>query len=191
MSLKLYMITSALEGYMDYTAKVNKNARDVFLFFTMDRGNEEQIQRRQLEFVAGEGYNLENIVKTDFIYCPIALLFSEKFVEKVGDVLKEELQFFPCKLICKEKSLDWYIAKIIRRIPMIDREASTYTTLTDGEKVLEFPKYRRDVEEKFFIARDTENIAYYVVSEQFKNLCTENELLIGYDDPEFSLCIKQ
>ena len=191
MSLKLYRITSALKGSLDYMAGFKKNARDIFLFFVMDRGDEEKIRRRRLEFIAGTGYTLDNIVKTDYINCPTAPLFSKKFVEKMGTVLKEELQFFPCTLICKNVSLDWYAARIIRRIPIIDREASTYTTLTDGEKVLDFPKYRRDVEEKFFIARDTENIAYYVVSEQFKNLCIDNELLIGYDDPEFSLCIKQ
>jgi len=46
----------------------------------------------------------------------------------------EEMLFFPCNLICQNIRFEWYAAKSIRRIPIIDREALTYRTLTNGEK---------------------------------------------------------
>ena len=85
-------------------------------------------------FVAGKGYTLKNINQTDFINCPTALLFSEKFVKTLGNQLKEELQFIPCNLICEESSLKWYATRIKRRISVIDENASIYRSLTDGQK---------------------------------------------------------
>ena len=136
----------------------------------LDIGNEEKIKRRRLEFVADTGYTLENIEKTDYIFCPSALLFSKRFVEKIGNLLREEMKFFSCRLVCQDVSLEWYAAKIILRIPIIDKEASTYRTLSDGERVLSFIKFRRDIEEEFFIAKDKESITDFVVSELFVDI---------------------
>ena len=135
-----------------------------------------------MEFVAGTGYTLENIEKTDYIFCPSALLFSKRFVEKIGNLLREEMKFFSCRLVCQDVSLEWYAAKIILRIPIIDKEASTYRTLSDGERVLSFIKFRRDIEEEFFIAKDKEGITDFVVSELFVDICKRNGLLIDFKE---------
>ncbi len=183
MSLKLYRINTTL-NHPDNMAGIKKNDDEIYSFFRLDDGDEEKIKRIKLDFFSGTGYTLDNIEKTDYINCPSALLFSKRFVERVGNPLKEEMQFFPCNLICQDIRFEWYAAKIIRRIPIIDREASTYRTLTDGEKILDFVKYRKDIEEHFFIAKDKESITYFVVSELFKDLCEENGLLINFDEPE-------
>lgn len=181
MSLKLYQINTTL-NHPDCMAGFKKNDHEIFSFFIMDKGNEEKIKRRRLDFVAGTGYTLENIENTDYIFCPSALLFSKRFVERVGNLLREEMKFFPCKLICQDVSLDWYAAKIMRSIPIIDKEASTYRTLSDGEKMLKFVKFRKDIEEQFFIAKDKESVTYFVVSELFMDLCKKNSLLINFKD---------
>ena len=155
---------------------------EIFSFFILDIGNEEKIKRRRLEFVAGTGYTLENIEKTDYIFCPSALLFSKRFVEKIGNLLREEMKFFSCRLVCQDVSLEWYAAKIILRIPIIDKEASTYRTLSDGERVLKFIKFRRDIEEEFFIAKDKESTTDFVVSELFVDICKRNGLLIDFKE---------
>jgi hypothetical protein len=149
----------------------------------MNRGKEERIREIKLDFVAGAGYGLKNIAKTDYIFTSSALLFSMRFVESVGEILKKEMQFFPCKVICQDVSLDWYAAKIIHYFPFVDKELSTYRTLTDETKVLKYIKYRKDIEEQFYIATDSENISYFAVSDLFKNLCEENSLMISFDQP--------
>lgn len=138
MSLKLYQINTTL-NHPDCMAGLKKMMDDeIFSFFRLDIGNEEKIKRRRLEFVAGTGYTLENIEKTDYIFCPSALLFSKRFVEKIGNLLREEMKFFSCRLVCQDVSLEWYAAKIILSIPIIDKEASTYRTLTTTDpKVIE------------------------------------------------------
>ena len=181
MSLKLYQINTTL-NHPDCMAGLKKNDDENFSFFRLDIGNEEKIKRRRLEFVAGTGYTLENIEKTDYIFCPSALLFSKRFVEKIGNLLREEMKFFSCRLVCQDVSLEWYAAKIILRIPIIDKEASTYRTLSDGERVLNFIKFRRDIEEEFFIAKDKESITDFVVSELFVDICKKNGLLIDFKE---------
>lgn len=180
MSLKLYKITTTLEGHPDYGAKFKKDADEIFSFFRLNIGDEEKIKKRKLEFVAGAGYTLENLEKTDYVDCSSALLFSKRFVEKVGNSLKEEMQFFSCSLICQKVNLDWYAAKIIRNIPLIDKEASTYWSLSDGEEVLDVVKYRGDIAEQFYIARDDESVTDWVVSELFMELCENNRLQIDF-----------
>ena len=146
----------------------------------MDKG--VIVEETTPEFVAGTGYTLENIEKTDYIFCPSALLFSKRFVEKIGNLLREEMKFFSCRLVCQDVSLEWYAAKIILRIPIIDKEASTYRTLSDGERVLNFIKFRRDIEEEFFIAKDKESTTDFFVSELFVDICKRNGLLIDFKE---------
>ena len=129
----------------------------------MDIGNEEKIKRRRLEFVAGTGYTLESIEKTDYIFVHLHCCFLSDLLKKLEILLREEMKFFSCRLVCQDVSLEWYAAKIILRIPIIDKEASTYRTLSDGERVLNFIKFRRDIEEEFFIAKDKESITDFVV----------------------------
>lgn len=186
MPLELYRITTTLDCHPDCMARIEKGGNDIFSFFRLGIGDEEIIKRRRLEFIAGAGYTLENIDKTDYIDCSAALLFSKRFVERVGKTISEDLQFFSCKLICDGVGLDWYAAKIMRSIPIIDKKASTYRTLANGNKIVKFAKYRKDIEGQFFIVKDVEMNTYFVVSERFKDLCEENGLLINFREPEIS-----
>ena len=92
------------------------------------------------------------------------------------------MQFLPCNLICENVNLEWYAAKILKKIPIIDKENSTYRTLTDGEKILKFAKFRKDIEEIFFVAKDNESITDFAVSEMFMELCKKNNLLIRFKE---------
>ena len=68
---------------------------EIFSFFILDIGNEEKIKRRRLEFVAGTGYTLENIEKTDYIFCPSAIVvFLSDLLKKLEILLREEMKFF-------------------------------------------------------------------------------------------------
>lgn len=182
MALKLYEISTTLESHPDSRAILSESSYDdeVFSYFMVNRGNKEIIEKYDLEYLAGKGYTLKNIVKTDHISTFSALLFSTKFVECAGEVLSKEMQFFPCKVICKGVAFDWYAAKILRVLPIVDKELSKYRMLTDGKPILNGVKYREDIDEQFYIARDSESITYFAVSELFKNLCDKNNLMIKF-----------
>ena len=182
MSLKLYKITTTLEEHPDFTARLKNRTNEIYSFFSFNHGDVEQMKNKKIDFLAGAGYTLENIEKTDYINCSPPLLFSERFVEKIGNELSNEVEFFPCNLICKGISLNWYAARIMRKMAIIDKEASTYSILSEGEKVIRIAKYRNDIDEKFYIARDDENIPYWVVSELFMELCKKNNLSIRFKE---------
>jgi hypothetical protein len=48
--------------------------------------------------------------------------------------------------------------------------------------MLKFIKFRRDIEEEFFIAKDKESITDFVVSELFVDICKKNGLLIDFKE---------
>lgn len=185
MSLKLYEIDTTINHHPNCMAGI-ETAGETISASWLEKGDEE-IERtlQSVKFVAGEAYTLENIEETDFI-CSVyrALLFSKRFVERVGNTMSEDVMFFPCELICDGVGLDWYVAKIIQRIPIIDKEASTYQTLSGGYKIIIHARYRKDIEEPFYIARDVEVGARFVVSELFMDLCKENGLLIKFIEAE-------
>ena len=68
-------------NHPDNMAGFYKEDKEIYEFFKLNKGNEEKILKRELNFVAGQGYTLNNINDTDFISCPTALLFSEKFIK--------------------------------------------------------------------------------------------------------------
>lgn len=183
MSLKLYRITATL-NHPDNMAGFYKDDKEVYDFFKRNIGNEEKIRKRDLSFVPGKGYTLKNIDKTDFISCPTALLFSEKFFNTLGKELEQEMKFIPCKLICENTTIQWYAARIKRRESIIDEEASVYRTLVDGQKIIKFARYRKDIDIPFFIAEDSKYSSYYVVTELFKELCDNNNISINFVKPE-------
>ena len=185
MPLKIYSISSTLT-HPDVYASIKDDALhdDIHSFFVMNRNRgdlEERIRKLDMEFIAGKGYTQGNIVKTDHIPTFSALLFSKRFVDSVGGALKDEMQFFPCRVLCRGASLDWFAARITNRFPIVDKELSTYRTLTDGTPILNNAIYRTGVEEQFHIARDTDSISYVGVTDLFKDLCEQNGLSIGFE----------
>jgi hypothetical protein len=92
------------------------------------------------------------------------------------------MKFFPCNVICKGAALDWYAAQVIHLFPIVDKKKSTHD-LSSGDIASEVIKYRKDIEEKFYTARDSEIITEFVVTDLFKKLCKENDLQIDIRDP--------
>ena len=188
MSLKLYSISTML-NHPDNLAKFRQtnSAKDIFAFFHLNRGAEREIMKRRLEFIAASGYTLENIDITDYIYSPSALLFSARIVDKIGDTMKNDIKVFPCTVICQGEKLSWNAVQITRQLSIVDMEKSTYRTLADGEKVIKFARYKEDINEVFYITRDSKNITHFVVSELFRKLCEENELKISFQEANNNL----
>ena len=50
--------------------------------------------------------------------------------------------------------------------------------------MIKFARYRKDIDIPFFIAEDSKYSSYYVVTELFKELCHNNNILIDFEKPE-------
>ena len=178
--MQLYRVASTL--FHPYCYAIIKDSAyddEISKFFGMNLGNKEEIEEISMEFVANKGYTLDNIAKTDYIFSFSALLFSKKFVDTIGDFLKNEMQFFPCKVICQGIALDWYAAQIIRLLPVVDKKASIYRKIC-RERCLDLAKYRTDIIDPFYIARDDSEISRFVVSDEFRKLCNNNGIMIDF-----------
>ena len=134
----------------------------------------------------GSGFLAGAFMKTDFLACTSALLFSRRFFNKVGKHLNKEMQFFPCQVICQGVKLDWYAVKILRLISFIDVESSGSYVLTNGDVMLDSVKYKRNITEHFYIARDSHEITRFVASELFVNECNANNILIDFEEVLYS-----
>lgn len=55
MSLKLYRINTMI-NHPDNMAGFYKEDKEIYEFFKLNKGNEEKILKRELNFVAGQGY---------------------------------------------------------------------------------------------------------------------------------------
>lgn len=74
MPLRLYRIDSTLV-HPDDIAGIKNEDDEIFHFFQLDEGDANTIKRKNLVFVAGEGYDLKNIEKTDYMVSSYPLLF--------------------------------------------------------------------------------------------------------------------
>jgi len=163
-----------------------RNADEIFAFFKMNTGDEQRIHRRKLNFVAQSGYTLANVVKTDFLACTSALLFSKRFFNRVGKHFKEEMQFFPCQVSCQGVNLEWYAVKILRLISIINIDKEGDCEYINDDIIFDPIKYRGDIAERFYIARDCNEVTEFVVTELFVDVCNANNILIDYEEVPYS-----
>ena len=79
---------------------------------------------------AGKGYTYNQIQKLDFLNCIVPIpVFSCRFVKKYKELLKSELQFFPCKIKIKDKTIDFFLGRILKSDNILDLKRSGSRTL--------------------------------------------------------------
>lgn len=183
MRLKLYRIDSAIvhpDNYVTY----KKDPKELRKFFGLGKGDAEKILRMKIFFDAGEAYNASNIILTDYINSPVAPLFSKRAVEILKDRVCDEALFVPVTIRCSGECYEWYACRIDKRVKLINEETSVFSELTDGTKIISLARYRTDIEEGFYMAKDIDYNDVPIMSESFKSICDENNLNISFLDPE-------
>ena len=110
-------------------------------------------------------------------------VFSKRFFDKLGNSLSGSLSFHPCEVYLETgESYEFYLGRILNRLPVVDKEKSGYRVLTDGTKILDEPYIiKEEADETLLIVRDLE-LATPIVSGVFKNMVEANKLKIGFDD---------
>lgn len=123
---------------------------------------------------AGKGYTYNQIQKLDFLNCIVPIpVFSCRFVKKYKELLKSELQFFPCKIKIKDKTIDFFLGRILKSDNILDLKRSGSRTLTDGSSLPDVPFFYQKRNDNFYVLRDCLFKSHYIVSKCFADLCEE------------------
>ena len=159
----------------DAMIDISDNDHHIFDFFISCTGNGKFLESARLTAKAQEGYTRNNITTTDYLEASIGVpVFSERFVDTLGEQVKEDVDFFECFVQCNREEFLFYVGKVKRIISnLIDQENSLYMTLTDGEQILKRAIFIEQIDTPFFLARDMDFKTRWVVSEEFKDLVKE------------------
>lgn len=158
---------------------MEKFLKQYYDFFIKKEGNGKFLDYVTLSFKAQEGYSTDNIVKEDFLKCTIPIpIFSERFFNLAKEVMKGDLDFFRCNVICEQQTFPFYIGRILTQDFIVDESKSEYRKLRDGDNVLSRVVYHENDESNFFIARDSKELFLYTVTTQFKEFVLQNNVNI-------------
>lgn len=168
----MYKLRQIGNGYnqMCYFKSIN-DSRRYFKYF---------IENKEINFskhlyptlIAQTGYSENFIKQLDFINCVLPIpIFSQRFVETIGNKIEDELQFYPCSILVRNKKIDFYIGKIIKYKEIIDLKHSGRRQLTDGTFIPDIPYFYKRQKEDYYIIRDSTYKSHYIVSDFFKQLC--------------------
>lgn len=160
--MELYQIYSAVDNKDAYADLKQVDGRIVgFINYNEGDYSEEAI------FVAQCGYTSKNISETDYVQTiPKMLLFSEKFVNKFADTLKNELEFF--------------LGKIKSSAELVDLEKSSFYTI-DEEKFIDYPPvFLKNISGFEFCAKDVNDNLIWGFSDKFKDLVDSDDIKIEF-----------
>ncbi|MCU7064594.1 hypothetical protein K7R09_22600 [Serratia ureilytica] len=113
-------------------------------------------------------------------YFPASLgipIFSKRAKAVFERKVSSEMLFYECAVENVTETM--LLCKVNNYFSIIDEEASTFRELGDGSKLIDVPAYKCDRE--FFIARDSIYCERIIVSQQFVDLCNEEQLNIGFE----------
>ncbi|QKZ02422.1 imm11 family protein [Pseudomonas eucalypticola] len=143
-----------------------------FLKFTVPRGEAQAgITPRRLQVV--------DYLETD-IGIPV---FSRKAKDRLLEVAPGEVEFYECVVVCKGEEYSFFLGKILKYLPLIDEQRSTFRLLAEGERLLDDAVYKDGTIAEFYMARDREFCERLVVSSQFVELCKQGGLEVGFSKP--------
>ncbi len=116
--------------------------------------------------LADHRLTLESIQKLDylekFFACSYFLKNEQK--KRIEEMVGDEVLFYPCKVNLRGELLEFYLAKIFRKLPIIDMENCPFRTLSNGKKIPTYPYRFTSQEVEFTLARDCFYPSIFVVS---------------------------
>jgi hypothetical protein len=160
---------------------ITNNKNDVFNFFIGDSIDGFFLQTVTLEADAQAGYTVSNINSTDYLTAVINVpIFSRRFVETVGHIMSEDLEWYDLTVHCGGKNFLFYIGKVKKYLDnLIDKNRSSFIPLA-GKQFLKKAVYNEDLNSAFFCARDKEFRSRMVYSEKFLTIIRSKELRIDF-----------
>ncbi|MBO5186609.1 MAG: hypothetical protein J6B91_06110 [Prevotella sp.] len=111
-------------------------------------------------------------------------MFSERFVNLMGPILKDEVLFYPIDIINDNTHTTFFATKIIKYMELIDDEQTAKAEDKDRENGIMFssPIVFQENIAPFLIARDINEPFRWFVSDDFKSICNKNRLRVKFID---------
>lgn len=142
-----------------------------FLAHTMPRG------------VAQEGIAPADMARADYLDINMGIpVFSPRAVELFRRSAADEMTFHPCVIECDGQDFPFFLARINKRVALVDKARSTFRSLTDGEQMISDAVFHASLDEDYLIARDAEFPGRMAVSANFRDLCLQHRLAIDFID---------
>ncbi|WP_289064391.1 DUF1629 domain-containing protein [uncultured Zobellia sp.] len=182
----MFKLNVALFNEYRYLEFVNQQ-NNIINFFTLNKGNDTFLNYTDIIFNAQKGFNLKNIRSFDYLEGFMDIhVFSERFKNSLETILKDEIIFYPCKVLCEDEKITFYIAKFIKYMDIINEEISEYSTFSDGAKKLEKPVFKEGINFNYAV-RDSNELIISVVSNKFVELSKKNNFKISFDKLKVSV----
>ena len=111
----------------------NRQRQEELYEFLID--DKEELLQYSPVLIADNRLTLESIQKLDYLesFLP-APIFSERAKKIIEQIVGEDVIFYPCKISLRGELLEFYLAKIFRKLPILDVENSPFRTLSNGKK---------------------------------------------------------
>lgn len=178
--MKLYYLKSVAKSGGDLVA-ISDGKNRISGYFIWDANDGKFLHFTKIHGVAQERLTEAEIAGVDYLECVISVpIFSKKARDIFEKAVPDEFEFHDILIDAQGKASIFYLCKCLRKINVINKQASVYRPLTDGSLILSQPVLRAQLDEDFYIARDRDEPQLLVVSEKFEKLCRENSLQIDF-----------
>ncbi|WP_414172569.1 hypothetical protein [Clavibacter tessellarius] len=107
-------------------------------------------------------------------------IFSKRFVDLIGQTLEDELVFHPCVIECEGRDYEFFAARTLLRLDLVDAARSSSRPLPDGSISLTKLAYLDESRTDFHIARDRSEVFGVVVTDAMRSLCEAHDLKIDF-----------
>lgn len=152
-------------------------------YFMWDTNDGKFLAHTTPRGIAQDGIAPADVAGADYLDITIGIpVFSPKAVELFQRSAADEMTFHSCVVECKGQDFPFFLARINKRVALVDKARSTFRSLTDGEQVLSGAVFRSTFDADFLIARDVEFPEVMAVTSAFRDLCRQHQLAIDFID---------
>ncbi len=181
--MEVYGIESPISSEGDIFVLPDSKGR-LAAFFIWNEGDGKFLQFSKIRAQAQERVRLNEVRSADYLRANIGIpIFSAKAKDFINNIIPNDLKFYECEISCEGTEEIFFLCKVMKYLPLVDRQKSSFRTLSGGEQILTNAVYRIDIDEEFYIARDTEFCERLVVSKKFVDLCRSERFHIEFVDP--------
>ncbi|MDQ9011139.1 hypothetical protein RFI36_15580 [Acinetobacter gerneri] len=143
----------------------------LFKFFILNLNDELNKVKMPIRLYAQEFYNFKNIRDFDYFQATENFpVFSKKAKDILEKYLIDQMDFYPCTIIVDQHKIEAFIGKI-----------KIYKKLFNRVNDFKIEFIGNNIDNDFII-RDSEMEHLYVVTENFKKKCEDNNLAILFKE---------